>query len=119
MVPRPVTSTGGSIDVALPIALTRRNVAGQHEIGQGRQRNVVSASDARFQHAAAPDGNTVSLTEIVDTLGFGKSAHAPELDVDDAAGLKTNCLLGLMRRANTLVETDRRIELRLQGRRDR
>ena len=45
------------------------------------------AADARFEHAAAPYGNAMFLTDIVDALGFGESAHAAEFDVDDSAGL--------------------------------
>ena len=61
-------------------------------------------------HTGMPCG----LRDIVDALGFGEAAHAAELDVDDAAGVHRDGLLGVMRRADAFVETDRRFELGLQ-----
>ena len=69
MVPRGVVSTARHDDVALPIALARRDVAGQHEIRQRGERDVVRAADARFEHAAAPDRDAVRLGDIVHALG--------------------------------------------------
>ena len=74
-------------DVARPVALAGRNIARQHEIGQRGQRDVVRPADARFQHAAAPYRNARRLRHVVHALGFGESAHAPQLDIDDAAGV--------------------------------
>src|SRR5262245_10262131 len=73
-------------DVLLPIAFARGDVAGEYEIGEGGERDVVRASDAGFEHAAAPNGNTRSLRDVVNTLGFGKSAHTAQFDVYDATG---------------------------------
>jgi hypothetical protein len=47
-------------------------------------------------------------------LASPKSAHAPQLDIDDAAGLQADRLLGVVRGANAFIETDRRFKLRLQ-----
>ena len=59
------------------------------------------------------------LRDIVNALGFAESAHAAQLDIDDAAGAHADRLLGLVRRADAFVQADRRFELRLQLRRDR
>ena len=74
------------------------------------------ASHARFEHAAAPDGNAVRLSQVVNAQGFAKPADATELDVDDAAGLQPDRLFGVMHGANAFVEADGRVELRLQRR---
>ena len=101
---------GGPDDVPLPVALAGRDVAGQDEIGQRRERDVVRAADARLQHAAAPDRNAGRLRDVVDLLRFGEAADAAQLDVDDAAGPQLDRLLGVMRGADALVEADRRLE---------
>ena len=51
--------------------------------------------------------NPQSLTE---------SAHASELDIENAAGLEKDRLLRMMHGSNTFVEANRSFELRLQGR---
>ena len=63
---------GGHDDVALPVALAGRDVAGQHEIRQRGERDVVRAADARFEHAAAPDRNAGGLRDIVHALRFAR-----------------------------------------------
>ena len=72
------------------------------------------APHARFEHAAAPHRNAVGLRQIMDAQRFAKSAHASELDVEDAAGLQADRLFGVMHGADAFVEADGRIELGLQ-----
>ena len=55
-------------DVAGPITLAGRNVAGQHESGERRERNVMRAADAGFEHASAPHRNAVGVGEIVNLV---------------------------------------------------
>ena len=104
----------GLDDVALPVALAGRDIAGQHEIRQRGERDVVRAADARFQHAAAPHRNAGGLRDIVHALRFGEAAHAAQLDIDDAAGAQSDRLLGVMRGADAFVQADGRLQLRLQ-----
>src|SRR5437870_2472715 len=72
----------GSDDVALPISLAGRYIAGHNEIGQRRERDVMRAPNAGFEHAAAPDGDAGGLRDVMNALGFREAAHAAELDVD-------------------------------------
>src|SRR5260370_15293292 len=74
------------------------------------------AADARLEHAAAPYGNTMGLRQIVDSQSFPKSAHAPELDVENPAGLEPDRLLRMVHRADAFVQADGRVELGLERR---
>ena len=47
-------------------------------------------------------------------FGFGEAAHAPKLDVDDAARVQADCLRRLVRGADALVQADGGLQLRLQ-----
>src|SRR4029078_9379962 len=77
----------GLNDVFCPVASGGGDVSGKTEVLQGRKRHVVGAPDTGFEHASAPDGNSLLLSCIVDRDGFRESADATELDVDDLAGL--------------------------------
>src|ERR1017187_6175678 len=77
---------GGRDDVLLPVALTGGDVAGEHEVGQAGEGDVVGAPDAGLQHAAAPDRDAGGLGDIVHAFGLAESGDPAELDVDDAAG---------------------------------
>src|SRR5579859_6327442 len=70
----------GRDDVAGPITLAGRDIAGQHEIRKRRERDVVGAADAGFEHASTPHRDAVGLRNIMDALGLAKAADAPELD---------------------------------------
>src|ERR1044071_483118 len=98
-------------DVALPVAFAGGNVAGQHEVRQRRHRDIVRATDAGFEHAAAPHRNAGRLRYVVHLLRLGEAADAPQLDIDDAARPHANRLLRVVRRADALVETDGRLQL--------
>src|SRR3984885_8457209 len=63
-------------DVFLPVSLRGRDVSGQAEILQRRQRDVVGPADAGFEHAPAPDRNSLGEADFVDLLGFAKATHA-------------------------------------------
>src|SRR5262249_18715763 len=83
-------------DVLLPIALAGGDVTGKNEIGEGGERDVVRASDAGFEHAAAPHRDARGLRHVMHTLGFGKATHAAQFDINDAAGPQTDGLLGMV-----------------------
>src|SRR5438105_427831 len=104
----------GIDDVFGPIALAGRDVAGQREIRERGERDIVRAADSGFEHAAAPDGNAVILAEIVDAPRRRESAHAAELHIDDAAGAQRNGSLRVLFGMDALVEADRSHELALQ-----
>src|ERR1035437_8062059 len=104
----------GRDDVPLPVALTGGDVAGEHEVGQAGEGDVVGAPDAGLQHAAAPDRDAGGLGDIVHAFGLAESGDPAELDVDDAAGAQLDGLLGVARGANALVEADGGLELRLE-----
>src|SRR5437899_4265212 len=67
----------GFDDVGFPVAAAGGNVTGKRKIGQRRERNIVSATDAGFQHPAAPDRYLALLAEVVDAARRRVSAHAP------------------------------------------
>ena len=73
----------GAHDVLFPVARAGREIAGQREVRQRRQRHVVRAADAALQHATAPHGNSVRLTQVMNRLRYGESADSARLDVDD------------------------------------
>src|SRR5438270_13318675 len=60
----------GLNDVLLPIALAGGDVAGQHEVGEGGESDIMRAADAGFKHATAPDRDAGRLCNIVEALGF-------------------------------------------------
>src|SRR5579864_6904231 len=72
-------------NVFCPVALAGRHVAGQREIRQRRERNVVRAPDAGLQHPAAPHRDAVLLADVVNVTRHGESAHTAKLYIDDLA----------------------------------
>ena len=101
----------GSDDVFVPVAGAGGDVAGEREIGLRGHGDVVSAADAGFEHAAAPNGNVVFLAEIVDAFGLEVAADAAEFDVDDFAGAESDGGFGLFVGVDALIETDGRLEI--------
>ena len=67
-------------------------------------------ADAGLQHAAAPDGHAGVAGGVVDAHGLAVPAHAPDLDVDDAAGAELDRRLRVRFRADRLVEADRGLQ---------
>ena len=74
----------------------------------------MGASDARFEHAAAPDGNAVALTHIVHRSRFAVSSNSPQLDIDNATRADFDGLARIVRRVNRLIEADRSSDLALK-----
>ena len=97
-------------DVFLPVSLRGGNVTRQLEVGQGGECYIVGAADAGLEHASAPDGHAEALRHIVHGDGVGKTADAPDLDVDDAASTKFERRFGVARAADGLVQTKRRLD---------
>ena len=97
--------------VFVPITLAGGDVAGEREIGERGHGDVLRATDAGFEHAAAPDGDVVFLAEIVDAFGFMESADAAKLDVDDFAGAERDGGFGLFVGVDALVEADGGLEI--------
>ena len=93
----------------MPVAGGGADVAGQSEIGLRGHGDVVSAADAGFEHASAPDGDGVFLAEIVDAAGFVVATDAAKFDVDDFAGAESDGGFGLFVGVDALIETDRRL----------
>src|SRR5690606_42166501 len=75
----------GVDDVSCPVAAARREVAGQAEVGEGSERDVVGAADAALQHPAAPYRDAVGRAEVVDGARGGEPPYPSRFDVDDAA----------------------------------
>src|SRR5258708_35961445 len=73
-------------NVLFPIAFAGGNIAGERVAGQGGDRDVVSAADTAFQHAAAPNRDVAGEAESLDLASAGVAADAAHLDVDDASG---------------------------------
>ncbi len=61
-------------------------------------------------------GIPFGLANIMHAFRFRKTAHTAQLDVDDASCLQPNRLLGMVRRPDAFVQTNRRIERALQNR---
>jgi len=101
-------------DVLLPVTAGGGDIAGQREVGQGRERNVVGTADAGLEHAAAPDRNAPLGGRVVNGDGFAEAADSPALDVDDAAGFHVDRGESVAAVADGLVEADGGVEALLQ-----
>ena len=97
-------------DVALPVARARAQIARKAEVRQRRERHVVRAADAALEHAAAPDGNSVRVADIVNRLRLRESADAPGLDVDDPPAPSAIMSSARSTLGDRLVEADRRLQ---------
>ncbi len=105
----------GSDDVFVPVAGAGGDVAGQGEIRKSGHGDVVSAADAGFEHATAPDGDGVFLAKIMDAFGFAETADATEFNVDNFAGAESDGGFGLLEGVDAFVEADRRLQSFLNG----
>lgn len=72
-------------NVFFPIARAGGHVAGQTETSESGHRDVVRATDPRFEHAAAPDRNVSFARHLLESLCFSVTADAAEFDVYDLA----------------------------------
>src|SRR5277367_1894909 len=103
-------------DVFLPVTLRSGNIARQLEVFERRERNIVRAPDAGFEHTPAPYRNAPFLRRIVNRDGLAEAADAAVLDVDDAAGFHFDCGQRVAAVADRLIETDGRTNPLLQHR---
>src|SRR6185437_1387748 len=78
-------SDGRVDDVFFPITAGGRDIARERESRKRRESNVMRATDASFEHSAAPDGNASLSSHVVNFLCFGKAANAAEFNIDDPA----------------------------------
>src|SRR5204863_370131 len=72
-------------NILFPVPRRGRNIAGQGETGQRRERNVVGPADSCFEHSSTPDGHPSLFCKRLNSFGFSKSADATEFDIDNAA----------------------------------
>ncbi len=104
----------GMDDVFRPIAFAGGHIAREAEIGKGRERDIVRAADAGFEHPAAPDGNAMALAEVVDAPRHGVAADAAQFDIDDLAGAQLDGRACVLLRVNALVQADWGVQFFLQ-----
>src|SRR5207302_11080203 len=86
----------------------------QGEIFKRGKRDIVAAADAGFQHATAPHWNAVFPGHVVHGNGLTEAAHAPDLDIDDAAGGQLDCSLSVAGVVNGLIQADAGLDLLLK-----
>lgn len=67
-------------------------------------------ADTRFQHAAAPNGHSLRLTQVVNPPSGGEPSDATQLNVDNAARAKGDSSTGLLFGMDAFVQTDRSLE---------
>src|SRR5450432_2524449 len=101
-------------NILCPIAFAGGDVAGQREIRKCGERDVVRASDARFQHAAAPHRHGGALAQIMNALRDAEAAHTAQLDIYNFARAERDGGPGLLFRVDALVETDGGVQFFLQ-----
>ena len=104
----------GLDDVLRPVAVGGGDVAGEREVRQRGEGDVVGAADAGLEHAAAPDGDAELLGDVVDGDGFGEAADAAYLDVDDLAAAEFEGGARVAAVADALVEADAGLDAALQ-----
>ena len=100
--------------VGLVVALAGGDVAGQREVRQAREMDVVGAADAALEHAAVPHRNAVRRAQIVQLDRLAVAADAAGLDVDDLAGPGVDRVARDAHGVDRLVEADRRRDPLLQ-----
>ena len=66
-------------DILSPVAAGGTGISGLAKIGQGCQVNIMRPPDAALQHAPAPDGDIVSLGNVVHVFRLCVPAHAGAL----------------------------------------
>src|SRR5882672_3321301 len=90
----PVPFAGGDV--------TRKGIA-----GQGRNRDIVGASDAAFEHATAPSRDILCEAICLHRTRAGMSADAAEFDVDDPRSPELNGGFRVAEVANGFIEAER------------
>src|ERR1019366_3341727 len=71
-------------------------------------------ANPEFEHSAAPDWNLLRFAEVVDAARGRIPSHAPELDIDDAAGAQLDGRPRVLLGMDAFIEANRRVELALQ-----
>src|SRR5262249_11599676 len=87
---------------------------GEGEVGQGAERNVVGTPDTGVEHSTAQYSYLGPSSHIVDRNCFAEAPHAPDLDVNDAAGAQLGRGLSVAAAANRFIQADRRLQFLLQ-----
>src|SRR6516162_39860 len=75
-------------DILAPIAMTGGHVARKCETGESGHRDVVSTTNTRFQHSAAPYRHASFFACFLQSAGLCMPADATEFDIDDPTGLE-------------------------------
>ena len=83
-------------------------------IRQGRDGNVERTGNPRVEHTAAPYGNIVSRTDVMNAFGFRQAADAGNFNIDRLAASQFNSLAGVFCRVNRFVQADARLHGLLQ-----
>jgi len=102
--------------VAVPIAPTLRKISWKGEPGQGRERHVVRAPNARLEHASDPGRHAPLATKIMDGHGVCEASDSTWLDTHDAARAEVQGECHVVQGSDRLVQADRRLQGLLQFR---
>ena len=97
MVPFDDTSTGGEIMSRSQYRLLAETSPGSTKFGSVDSAILCARPMPDSSMPPHHTGNAVGLRQIMDSQRFAKSAHASELDVENAAGLQADRLFGVMR----------------------
>src|SRR5260370_10923108 len=90
------------------------SIAWEGEPRQRGKRDVVRASDACFEHSAAPHGNVRLPRRVVDGNRFRQPAYAANFDVDDPASAQFDRRLRITTVADGFIQTNGGLDLLLQ-----
>ena len=79
-------------NVFRPVTRARGNIAGQTKTFKGRESDIMRATDAGFEHPAAPHRHAALATHTLRSFRFRMTANATEFDINDAARAYRNRL---------------------------
>src|ERR1700730_2666384 len=99
-----------------PVTAARGDVAGEREISERRQGDVMRAAYPGFEHPPAPDRNLLRLATIVNLARSSVPAHAAKLDVDNPTGAQFDRRAGMLIGMDAFIETDRGLKFSLKFR---
>src|ERR1044072_1436655 len=111
---RPIRSFDGSLgadrhrrldNIFMPVTRAGGNVAGQSKSGESGHGDVVRAANSRFEHAAAPDGNSLPSRNGFDAFRLTVTADSAQLQIYYAASAEANCMLSISSCLYRLVQT--------------
>src|SRR5205823_6130552 len=100
----------------IPRKVTRagRDVAGKTKPREAGERNIVCATDARFQHSATPHRDAFRIAQVMNRQGLRIAPDAPDLHVDDSTASHFQGLPCSRRTRDALVQANWRRQDRLQ-----